>query len=332
MITVLQITIAIILFFLINLIGKYAPTELKYFQISNFLETDEAPAFNFTFRVLTPVVFIIVLSAILYHLNLDFYVKDIYFISIYYVMFRVIFNMMIGRTFLVNWKKQFIVSFFIIAISYFAYDKFISKRENLLPDFSNISNELWIIIMIFLYNLINKIPSSDLNAEKRKYAYINYVYSSIKSNYSEIINSKAMGNIRLKQIIYAIIIHENFNRPKAYRVIENLSGLFSKNKSYGIMQVRSSKPLSDNESVKEGTKIILKNYHSLISEYNSEIAKEYDTSYDSIESIDELFQMKLIRSYNHCDDYTADIIELTDYLNTNFYNNKEENKLLFYSK
>ena len=331
MITILQISVAIILFFLINLIGKYAPTDFKYFQISNFLETDEAPAFNFTFRVLTPVVFIIILSAILYHYNLDNYVENIYFVSIYYVMFRVIFNMMIGRTFLVNWKKQFIYSFFIVAISYFTYQKFIIKKENLLPDFSNISNELWIIIIIFLYTLIDKIPSSDINAEKRKYEYITYVYSKIHRNYSEIINSVSRDNIRLKQIIYAIIIHENFNRPKAFRIIEYLSGYFSKNRSYGIMQVRSNKPLSDLESIQKGTKIIFDNFNALIPEYKSKMEeeKENEEYYNSFDFIDEEFQMQLIRSYNHCDDYTIDIKDLADYLNKHFYKNKEENKLLF---
>ena len=334
MITALQIIVAIILFFIINLIGKYAPTDFKYFQISSFLETDEAPAFNFTFRVLTPVVFIIIISAILYHYNLDLYVVNIYYVSIYYVIFRALFNMIIGRTYLVNWKKQIVYSFFIISISYFAYDKFISKKENLLPDFSNISNELWIIILIFLYTLIDKIPSSDVKAEQRKFQYIKHMYSNIRRNYSEVINSTSNGNIRLNQIIYAIIIHENFNRPKAYRLIEYISGFFTKDRSYGIMQVRSNKPLSDLESVKNGTEIIVEKYKSLIPEYLKEMEKEENNKeyYTSFDFVDNDFQMKLIRSYNHCDDYAYDVRELADYLNTKFYGDKEENKILFASR
>ena len=107
MVILFQIITAIILFFLINIIGKFAPTDLRYFQISSFLETDEAPAFNFSFRILTPIVFIILLSALLYSVDMDNYVKDIYFISIYYVLFRAFFNIAISRSLLVNWKKQF---------------------------------------------------------------------------------------------------------------------------------------------------------------------------------------------------------------------------------
>src|SRR5690554_1978824 len=331
MIITLQILVSILLFLLINLIGKYSPTDLKYFQISSFLETDETPAFNFIIRVLTPVVFIIVLSAILYYLNLDEFVVNIYYVSIFYVMFRVLFNIIIGKTSLVNWKKQFLYGICIIGISYFVYKKIIITKENLLPDFSNIANELWIIILVFLYTLINNVPTSNTGSEKRKLEYIKSIHKSIEEKYSKIIDPIINQNIRLRQIIFAIIIHENFNRPKAYRIIEVISGLISsKDRTYGIMQVRSKEPISDKKSVELGTKIILENYQKLIPEFQIEIQnRENKSSYFTPEYIDSNFQEKLVRSYNHCDDYTYDIIQLSDYINENFYNNEKEYKLLF---
>lgn len=333
MITFLHILVAIFLFFLINIIGKFAPVDLKYFQISNFLETDEAPAFNFSFRVLTPVVFIIILSAILYYFNMDIYVEKIYFICIYYVIFRIIFNILVERVRLVNWRKQFIYSIAIIALSYFAYTKFIINKQTLLPDFSSISNELWIIILIFLYTLVNNIPASDNGAEKRKLEYIKAVYSKLKSRYSSVINSITNNNTRLEQIIYAIIIHENFNRPRFFRLFEYLNSVFNKKQTYGIMQVLSDRPLSDIESVKKGSNIILKNFEILIPEFKSEmeIQKENENKYSSLQFVDDDYQLKLIRSFNHCDDYSYEIIELADYINEKFYGNKENNRSLFAS-
>ena len=311
------------------MIGKYAPTDLKYFQISKFLETDEAPAFNFTFRVLTPVVAIIITSVILYKFKLDDYTKNIYLISVYYVSFRVLFNILIGRVFLVNWKKQFVYAFCIVGLSYFMYKNFIIKKENLLPDFSNIANELWIIIFIFLYTLINKIPSSDINSEKRKHDYIKSMYQEIQKKYSNIIDPLTEENIRLKQIIYAIIIHENFNRPKAYRIIEYLNSLFSsKVKTYGIMQVRADKPISDFESVKIGSEKIIGSFTNLATEYNKETqsSNNYDNLYNYT---DDNYQSKLIREYNHCDEYVYDIKDLANCINMLFYGNQDKNKLLF---
>lgn len=334
MIIFLQILVAIILFFLINIIGKYAPTDLKYFQISSFLETDEAPAFNFSFRVLTPVVFIIILSAILYHFNLDKYVVNIYYVSIFYVVFRAFFNISIGRIYLVNWNKQFLYGFFIIALSYFVYQKVIITKENLLPDFSNIANELWIIILVFIYTLINNVPPSNSGAGARKFEYIKSMLNFIEKKYLKIINPAVNGNIRLKQIIYAIIIHENFNRPKAFRLIEYLSRLFtSKEKTYGIMQVRSKKAISDTNSVEIGTKIILDNFKTLITEYKSKIENKEDNEnyHNSTEYIDNELQNLLVRNYNQCDDYTSDIIQLADYINEKFYRGEKKNKLLFAS-
>lgn len=331
MLTLFQIIIAIILFFLINIIGKFAPTDLRYFQISSFLETDEAPAFNFSFRILTPIVFIILLSALLYSFDLDYYVKDIYFISIYYVLFRAFFNIAISRSLLVNWKKQIFYAFCIVGLTYYIYQKIIITKQNLLPDFSNIANELWIIILVFLYNLVNNVQLPSNGAEKRKYNYIKHTFFYLKENYGEILDSVST-NVRFQQIAYSIMLHENFNRPKLFRFIEYMNSIFKKEGTYGIMQVKSEKILSDIESVKIGLNILFNNFK----EYEIEFIKELeskdddDSYYNSKEYIDNDFQYKLIRSYNHCNDYSYEIKELADYLNEKMFNNNEGDKVLFY--
>lgn len=333
MIILFQVSTAIILFFLINIIGKYAPTDFRYFQISSFLETDEAPAFNFSFRVLTPVVFIILLSALLYSINLDYYVKNIYLISVYYVMFRAIFNISISRTLLVNWKKQTLYALCIIGLSYFIYSKIIITKQNLLPDFTNIANELWIIILVFIYGLVNNIQSSNKGAEKRKFNYINSTFTYLQNNYAEIINSYS-SNVRFQQIVYSIMLHENFNRPKLFRIIEYFNSLLKKEGTYGIMQVKSERILSDVESVNMGIKILFENFIKFQLEFEEELKnkKEDKNYYNNIEEyLDENFQNKLIRSYNHCNDYSYEISQLANYLNEKFYNDKEKNRILFTS-
>lgn len=331
MITLIHILIAVILFFLINLIGRYAPLDLKYNQISSFIETDEAPAFNFTFRVLTPIVVIIIISAVLYNLNLDRYVHNIYLVSVYYVSFRMIFNLLIGRFFLINWSKQIIYAFFIIGLTYIVYKKIIVHKENLLPDFSNIANELWIIIIVFIFTFINQIPFSDFKSNNRKHHYIKTVLRNIQNRYSEIVTSQTKKNIRLEQIIYAIIIYENFNRPKAFRIIEYISNNFSsKSRTYGIMQVNSKEPISDLESVQEGTRIIVDNFSSLIPEYKKKrTERKKEENLNSINYVDHELQNKLIKSYNPSNYYISEIIDLANYLNKNFYQNKEGDTLLF---
>ena len=179
-----HITLAIILFFLINFLGQHSPSSLGYYQLTSFLETDEAPAFNYLIRVLTPTVLIILISTLFYSLKLDNLTVNIYLISVYYVVFRLLFNLAINRSHLINWPKQFLYLVSIIVLNYFVYVKFIKIKSNLLPDFSTMTNELWLIILIFLYTLINNISLSDKNAQKRKDKYILTQFSRINAKYN----------------------------------------------------------------------------------------------------------------------------------------------------
>jgi len=330
MVILFQILAAVILFFLINTIGRFAPVDTRYYQITSFLETDEAPAFNFSFRILTPVVFIILISTLLYQLKLDAYVKDIYWISIYYVVFRAAFNIIIDRAYLINWKKQILYAFCTVLATYLIYENLIIKKDNLLPNFSDISNELWIIILIFLYNLINNIQVSESGAEKRKLSYVKHKLNSLKKKYSMLISSKT-DSIRLEQIIYAIMLHENFNRPKAFRLLEYVKSKFSKDKvSLGIMQVKSNGFINDFQSVEKGIEILLKEVDLLLPKFKEEYGKDVEYPYQ-IEHLEQSYQASLIRKYNHCNDYTYDILELTDYINEKFYMNNPLYRILFVS-
>ena len=84
-----HIILGIGLFFLINWIGKHSYS-IGYIEISIFVKTEEAPALNFLIRVLTPIVYIIIVSTTLYYFGLDKYVWNIYFVNIYYIDFRLL--------------------------------------------------------------------------------------------------------------------------------------------------------------------------------------------------------------------------------------------------
>src|SRR5688572_25518961 len=104
---IIQFLLGIILFFIVNWIGKHSYS-VGYISISVFVQTEEAPAFNYLIRVLTPIVYIIVAAAILYSLNLDRYVINFYLVNVYYLIFRLIFNLITGRGLLLNWSRQFL--------------------------------------------------------------------------------------------------------------------------------------------------------------------------------------------------------------------------------
>ena len=322
LIVLTQIILSIILFFGINLLGHHAPSSLGYYQLTTFLETEEAPAFNFVLRVLTPTVYIILISAFFYGINLDSFTTNIYLISVYYVTFRTIFNIAVNRAILINWVKFTFRSLCIIGLSYFVYQKFIITKTNLLPDFSNMANELWVIMIIFLYNFINNITPSDKNAQKRKDKYVEIQFASIDRKYTPIIQEET-NNERLRQIALAIIIYEDFNRPKLFRLIEYLNHFLSrKPHTLGMMQVRSTKFIGDTESVRLGMRKILNDFAELQKDYSSD--EEFT---ESGEYKDETYQRRLIEKFNPDSTYSYEVIELADEINTKYF--KKGSKKLF---
>jgi hypothetical protein len=308
-----QIILGVGLFFLINWIGKHS-FSIGYMEISIFVKTEEAPALNFLIRVLTPIVYIIIVSTSLYYFGLDKFVWNIYLVNIYYILFRLNFNLATNRGLLLNWYRQFFYWIAIVVISYFTYEKLIKVKLNILPDFTTVANELWIIIMIFIFQVANNLRFSQEATQKRKEKYLKSRYHYFKRFYGQFIKDLTNNEI-LESIVYAIIIYEDFNRPKIARQVENLKfKLTKKPHTLGVMQVRSDKLISDLESVKLGTKKIVnayKNYLKKPSEKSSDYFDWYAINY-------------IISDYNDGASYIAEVNELADIIKNTFYKNTND--------
>lgn len=288
-----------------------------------FLKVEEAPAFNFLFRIISPIVYLFIVSAILYKLGLDKFVANVFFISIYYILFRLAFNLATNRGLLMNWYRQVLYWISIVSISYFAYTEIIYKKENILPDFDTISNELWIIILIFLFHTLNRIRISSDKTIERKENYLKSRLSSFKEKYSDLVNEN-LNNDKLKSIAYAIMIYEDFNRPKAARLVENARfKITGKKHSLGLMQVQTSEFINDRKSVELGIEKLNK-------AYNKEIKKRGLDRKESIEillpdawSNEWSMERRIVSNYNKDDNYVDEIRTLTEKI---FELNTSQNK------
>ena len=74
---IVHFALGVLLFFIINWIGKHSYS-VGYMEISMFLKVEEAPAFNFLYRIISPIVYLFIVSAIFYKIGLSKYVTDIY--------------------------------------------------------------------------------------------------------------------------------------------------------------------------------------------------------------------------------------------------------------
>jgi hypothetical protein len=303
-----QIILGIGLFFLINWIGKHSYS-IGYMEISIFVKTEEAPALNFIIRVLSPIVYIIIVSSGLYYFGLDKFVCNIYLVNIYYILFRLIFNLATNRGLLLNWYRQFIYWTAIVVLSYFTYEKLIKVKANILPDFTTIANELWIIILIFIFQVANNLRFSQETTQKRKDNYLKSRYHYFKRLYGQLIKDLTNNEI-LESLVYAIIIYEDFNRPEIVRQVENLKFKLTKNPlTLGVMQVRSDKLISDLESVKLGIEKILNSYKKYL-ENPEDVGEDYFDLYA---------KKYIIRDYNYGESYNEEVNTLAETIQEIFY-------------
>ena len=271
MITLLQIALAIVLFYIVNWIGaRIKPLDFGYVQMSVTLEDDTAPLFNYIFKVLAPIVYIILLVALFQSLGWDCLDKDVYWIVVYYWIFRLLYVTVRGQLPLLNWKLQFFYWASSIGMAVWV-SSMIDKMSTILPSPQNLLEELWILIIIFLYSILNKLEFPRVGAEKRikKYTYRKTDY--FMARFGTIVNDHFSHDF-FKAIVYAIMVYEDFNRPVPARMIERVLYRYSrKPHTYGIMQMTSRVPLSDEQSLIQACGKIKKDAETILSkEYFAE--------------------------------------------------------------
>ena len=214
-----------------------------------------------------------------------------------------------NRGLLLNWSRQFLYWITIVVISFFIYQKFIKVKANILPDFTTLANELWIIILIFIFQIANNLRFSQEETYKRKDNYLKNRYLHFKRNYGQLIKDLT-NNEMLESIVYAVIIYEDFNRPKIARWIENLKFTVTKKPhTLGVMQVRSDRLLSDFESVQLGSEKIVEAYKKYI-----EKLVEKNESFSECAAIH-----SIIEDYNTGSSYNSEVSELADIIKNTFY-------------
>ena len=201
---------------------------------------------KYLYNLLLPTIYIIIISAICPQLK-----SNIFLIPIFELFIRNFYITNIKDEYNDN-KKDFIYSILSIIISTITYNIFISKVNNVLPQPEEFKSLLWFLIIIFIYLYFADSQASSSTTHLKplfnKKEYVVMQYAKFKTKYGNIVNSK---NEKINLLTYAIMIHENYQHPVFYRNISSyLNHLLNKKNYYGIMQVSSPMPISDEESIK----------------------------------------------------------------------------------
>lgn len=328
--------LAVTLFYITNWIGKNAYS-FGYHKIDFIVDREDSAAFNFSLKVLTPTIFIILLSAAFYHLNLDYLTINIYLVVIYSVLIRIFINLFMGRLHILDWKLQIFYAITICVVGYMTYEKLIVPKAPLIPDFNTISNELWILIGLFIYSIVNKIELSEAKKERRISNYILIKHKSFSNLYKELIEStidyklsyiyknkeflekyninkgnfKEVNFILLKLITYSIMIFEDFNRPVNARKIEYfIAKHSSKEKTLGVMQVKTNQLISDEESIRLGIDKIVNSFCSYLMNYDYQNGDYFYFNH---------CKYKILSDYNLGDNYSESVESIFNILSKNIH-------------
>ncbi|WP_125932702.1 hypothetical protein [Hymenobacter glacialis] len=125
-------------------------------------------------------------------------------------------------------------------------------------------NEMWVIILLFIYSIVNKLDFPIASAEQRRDNYLEARYLNFRRLYGKIID-KELDNDILKSVAYSIIIHENFNRSVIVRKIENIAFFLTKRPhSLGVMQFPTNEYITDRQSVEFGTRKVRHTYELML--------------------------------------------------------------------
>jgi hypothetical protein len=225
----------------------------------------------------------------------------------------------------VFFDKRFELSLFVSTTiaSYLIYSRIISSKENLLPDFTTISNEIWIIIILFLYQILNNRQSQGVGGTESQVEYIRGKYRKLNRRYAPIV-SEALQNVdeearkSLEALAYAIMIYEDFNRPQVFRWFERtILYRMGKSRTFGVMQVTSDQPLSDIDSVKLGVEKLKKDFLELM---KSEDYKSYWYS----------ATRGTMYKYNPSSNYVEDVSQIYEFVLKNYYPELQRSRNLEY--
>lgn len=315
-----HIAVALGLFFMVNVLGRNS-SFYGYETLMIFSEPGDSASFNIMFRIVTPVIMIIIIAAICYYIGADPFTEDLYLAVLYSIIFRLIFNVSKGRTHLLPWRRLIFQWGMTLLLAWLSYKHLISKKEYLLPDIKTIGNEIWLGIAGYLYVLSNSFLSEDSGAQERSKKYIFAKYNHLKTRYDSTINKYA-NSTAWEPIIYAVMVVEDFNRPNIHRLLERVAFHFGRAKSLGIMQVQTDKLISDEESIRLGIDRLNDTYNVLATKNQWRATTEYEKSLPDIDR-QQGEEDKLIRSvlmeYNPSSDYANDVQQVSDHIRNEFY-------------
>ena len=267
------------------------------FLILNYFENKETKNNNINHIIISNI-YLIVISGFFSSLKWSSLNENIFMVIAYELIIRLIYvKIILKREVLVNGKYYFTIYLFSIFFGFMIDFNIISKVDSVIPNAESILPGLWLLIIMFVYSLLKDKLTLKFIQDQNKFTdklgeYIVVSYARLKNKYDKYVNNK---NKQINRIIYSIMIYENYKNPSFMRKLDNLLVKYgAESIELGIMQVKTNKVITDEESIKLANAKISKIYdkevkNKLTDQNLKTILKKYKNDNSFIEQVNDIY-------------------------------------------
>ena len=197
---------------------------------------------NLIIRIGSPVLFIGICWSIASYLAIE--VNLVWLVGVYYVITNILWLLFFQR-FSVSSKLELSIFYpLIIIITYLLY-----SDVDLVSFHIRDINFGFIILGIYLIQFAIHYSSDEDKDWKRYNKWIHREYFKLHSKFASRLEDTPFNSSILEDVFFSVMLVEHYNRPTGFRFIERMLFPFGIVKSTGIMQITSTKPLTDEQSV-----------------------------------------------------------------------------------
>lgn len=200
---------------------------------------------NFIFSI----IFMLVVAGVCSRSGLDKFNENIFIILVCELFCQLIYISYFLEKDFFNKEDNYCTFYIVKIVSCFLLNQeLINKVDDVFLTGDNLKLVVWLLIIVYVYKFFkikdNDSIKKDINVSKDRIAV---AFAKLKIMYGDDIS---VSNDDEKLVIYAIMIFNNFLRPKVFRRVDNLLfKLNNKPRKLGIMQVMSKKYINDYESI-----------------------------------------------------------------------------------
>ena len=227
--------------------------------------------------------FVLLLSGICSKYGFNKLNINIFLVFVFEMVFKIIYySYFLEDDFFDKEENNILYYVVLIIMGYILNIYFINKASYIFLSSDDLRIVIWFIMLLFLYQFFKdneffkKVEANNTKkilSDQRIYVS----YARMKSAFIKDIN---YDNKDINNILYSIMIFENYRRPKFLRSIDNFRYRFDGGvKKLGIMQVKTKKFISDLESID----IVYKKINKLYDKYTvkkktdiNKIINDYD--------------------------------------------------------